>query len=100
MSDNYKTIHLCVRGKVQGVAYRAWMVRLANKLQVKGWVRNQHDGSVEALLQGPSKSVNELLEACRSGPPAAATFAATCTTVIRSIILTAIAAGPGSLRRG
>ena len=70
-----RTIHVCVTGKVQGVAYRAWMVRIANRLQIKGWVRNRHDGSVEALLQGSSRCVDELLEACKYGPPAAKVLA-------------------------
>jgi len=38
---------------------------------LNGWVRNRRDGSVEALVSGPALQVDELIEACRQGPPAA-----------------------------
>lgn len=60
-----------VRGRVQGVGFRWWMVDAARSLGVDGWVRNRRDGSVEALLSGPADAVAELLRRCRIGPPAA-----------------------------
>lgn len=63
---------LRIEGAVQGVGYRHWMVRAAHRMGVSGWVRNRADGSVEALVQGDAPSVEELLRACRRGPPAAA----------------------------
>lgn len=60
-----------IRGRVQGVGFRAWLVREAGRRGVAGWVRNRRDGSVEALLVGPEPVVRALLEACRRGPPAA-----------------------------
>lgn len=62
---------LRIRGRVQGVGYRAWLVREAGRQGVSGWVRNRRDGSVEALLAGPEPVVRALVEACRRGPPAA-----------------------------
>ena len=63
---------LRIAGLVQGVGYRDWMVREAGRLGVDGWVRNRGDGSVEALVQGDVAAVEELLRACRRGPPGAA----------------------------
>lgn len=60
-----------IRGRVQGVGYRDWMVRQATRLGVQGWVRNRRDGSVEALVAGDAAAVGALLTACRAGPPLA-----------------------------
>lgn len=57
-----------IRGRVQGVGYRDWMLREATRLGVQGWVRNRADGSVEALLSGDAAAVGALLTACRAGP--------------------------------
>ena len=62
---------LRITGRVQGVAYRDWMVRTARAAGVVGWVRNRADGSVEALVAGPSGVVDALIANCRQGPPAA-----------------------------
>lgn len=61
---------LTIRGVVQGVGYRHWMVRTASRLGVAGWVRNSGDGSVEAQVEGDTAAVEELLRACRRGPVA------------------------------
>jgi acylphosphatase len=60
-----------IRGKVQGVWYRAWMVEEATRRGVRGWVRNRRDGSVEALFAGEPKSVEAMIALCRIGPPLA-----------------------------
>ena len=57
-----------ITGRVQGVGFRHWMTRAAGRMGVAGWVRNRADGTVEALLDGPSDAVEELLRACRRGP--------------------------------
>jgi acylphosphatase len=59
---------MVVRGLVQGVGYRVWMVKQANRLGLDGWVRNRSDGSVEALVAGDTAAVEELLRLCRRGP--------------------------------
>jgi acylphosphatase len=60
-----------VRGRVQGVGYRAWTEITALERGLGGWVRNRRDGSVEALLIGPNDVVAAMIEACRNGPPGA-----------------------------
>lgn len=61
---------LFVRGRVQGVGYRAWLAREAGKRDLSGWVRNRQDGSVEALILAPSDTLAAFLALCRIGPAA------------------------------
>ena len=65
------TVRVEINGRVQGVWYRAWTEREASARGLGGWVRNCRDGSVEAVFSGPPEIVDEMLLACRSGPPAA-----------------------------
>jgi acylphosphatase len=65
------TIRVVIEGRVQGVWYRGWTVEQARARGLAGWVRNRHNGSVEALFSGPGDAVREMVEACRHGPPAA-----------------------------
>jgi acylphosphatase len=60
--------HVTVTGRVQGVGYRAWVADEASARDLEGWVRNVRDGSVEALLAGPSDAVADMIAACRRGP--------------------------------
>jgi acylphosphatase len=60
-----------IRGRVQGVGYRAWVEYQAMACGLEGWVRNRRDGSVEALFAGPGKAVAEMVALCRHGPPSA-----------------------------
>jgi acylphosphatase len=60
--------HIVVRGRVQGVGYRAFVEHQALQRGLAGWVRNRRDGSVEALFAGQAKSVKGMIDACRFGP--------------------------------
>ena len=64
--------HIIISGDVHGVFFRAFIRDNALRLGIKGYVTNLHDGSVEAVLQGPDKPVKHLIDLCRSGPSAAA----------------------------
>ena len=64
-------VHLRISGKVQNVWYRGWLVELADRAGLRGWVRNRWDGTVEALLIGPEGLVRDVAHRCRSGPTAA-----------------------------
>ena len=61
-----------IRGRVQGVGFRASCARRAETLAVNGWVRNRSDGSVEAVFEGPAAAVEAMVAWCREGPPFAA----------------------------
>ena len=60
-----------IRGRVQGVGYRAWVAREAVARDLEGWVRNVGDGSVEAVFAGPADVVADLIVLCRRGPVSA-----------------------------
>lgn len=60
-----------VRGRVQGVGYRAYAAGTAGALALAGWVRNAADGSVEAVAEGPERSLAAFERALRTGPVAA-----------------------------
>jgi acylphosphatase len=69
MSDVIQVIrHVIVRGKVQGVGYRAFVEDEAAIRELQGWVKNQRDGSVEAVFAGAAEEVELMIEACRRGP--------------------------------
>jgi acylphosphatase len=68
MSSTLTIKHLVITGRVQGVGYRHFMSRTAHDLHVTGWVRNRHDGSVEAVLAGTSEAVHAMIEHARRGP--------------------------------
>ncbi|MGH6985440.1 MAG: acylphosphatase [Caulobacteraceae bacterium] len=64
-------MNLLIKGRVQGVGYRWWAVGEARRRALRGWVRNQADGSVEILAIGEEAALEAFCEACRSGPAAA-----------------------------
>jgi len=57
-----------VRGRVQGVGFRYWVVRRSNELGLTGWVRNELDGSVRCVAEGPADGIERLEEMLRAGP--------------------------------
>ena len=63
--------HLKIAGRVQGVGFRFYMEHKARQLGVTGWVRNRHDGSVEAMVQGTPEAVEAMVAAAQKGPRAA-----------------------------
>jgi acylphosphatase len=65
------TRRLRIHGRVQGVGFRMYMQREAQRLDVSGWVRNRRDGTVEAMVQGPPEAVEALSAWARHGPPSA-----------------------------
>jgi acylphosphatase len=60
-----------IRGRVQGVGYRAWIEHQARAHGLEGWVRNTKGGSVEALFSGPQDAVADMVASCRRGPSSA-----------------------------
>jgi acylphosphatase len=75
MSENNKNIieelHAYVYGRVQGVGFRYFVVQKAHTLSLRGYARNESDGSVEVLAQGPRPALEHLLLYLRQGPSAA-----------------------------
>ena len=65
------TKRIFVSGRVQGVGYRDWVVRTAQRTGITGWVRNVRDGRVEILVAGEDDQVDTLVEGLNQGPPLA-----------------------------
>ena len=63
-----KRIHGIVRGRVQGVGFRASAAHEARRLGLAGWVRNRPDGTVEVLASGDDAAVDQLAEWLKRGP--------------------------------
>lgn len=69
---------LRITGRVQGVFFRQSTRDTACRLGLNGWVRNCPDGSVEALFEGDAAAVQQAIEWCRQGPPAARVDSLAC----------------------
>jgi len=61
--------HVIISGRVQGVCFRMETRRMADRIGVRGWVRNTIEGTVEAVFEGDEEKVLRILEWCRQGPP-------------------------------
>lgn len=65
--DQLIRYHVLISGKVQGVGYRMSVLQAANKFNLKGWVRNLPDGSVEAIFEGNLINTEQIIRWCRQG---------------------------------
>jgi len=63
-----KRVNLKIYGRVQGVFFRHNTKKLADKLNLKGWVRNNPDDSVEIVAEGGDEAIDRLIRWCRKGP--------------------------------
>jgi acylphosphatase len=66
-----KQLQLVIRGRVQGVYFRASTQREARRLGLTGWIKNRTDGSLEILAEGEETSIRELYGWAQKGPSAA-----------------------------
>jgi acylphosphatase len=76
-----KAVTIKVTGRVQGVSFRWYAAREAERLGVAGWVRNEPDGSVGAQVEGDDAAVDAMVEWCRHGPSYAAVRGVAVTEV-------------------
>ncbi|WP_420388192.1 acylphosphatase [Roseivirga sp.] len=63
-----KATKITVKGKVQGVYYRASTREKATELKVNGWCKNLPNGDVQIHAEGDSDSIEELIQWCHQGP--------------------------------
>jgi acylphosphatase len=78
------TKHLIVTGRVQGVGFRNYMAFKARQFRIAGWVRNRHDGSVEAVIQGAKEDVEAMIVRAHRGPPNASVASVTISDAVGS----------------
>ncbi|ASY65332.1 Acylphosphate phosphohydrolase, putative (plasmid) [Sinorhizobium sojae CCBAU 05684] len=71
MEEDRRAALVRITGRVQGVCFRAWTRDEAQRLGLTGWVRNERDGSVTALIAGPETAVDTMLHRFWEGPPGA-----------------------------
>jgi acylphosphatase len=69
--NDHKRMFLRVAGRVQGVGFRWFVVGEAERLGLRGYVRNTSDGSVEVEAEGPAAAMDELRARLEKGPPSA-----------------------------
>mgnify|MGYP001557848556 CR=1 FL=1 len=62
-----KTLRVHISGTVQGVMFRKFIEEQANRIGVRGFVRNKEDGRVEVVIEGTDEKVRDMLEICRQG---------------------------------
>jgi acylphosphatase len=66
--DDLTHLRVRIEGSVQAVGYRNFVIAEAQRIGLDGWVRNRSDGTVEALVSGPTKQVEEFVGLCMRGP--------------------------------
>ena len=62
------TVHLIIKGRVQGVFYRASAKDVAEEIGVTGWIKNTEEGNVEAMVTGSEAQLRKFIEWCKVGP--------------------------------
>jgi len=72
MTDDRQAALVRITGRVQGVGFRLWACDQARRLGLTGWVRNEADGSVSAMIAGEAHAVSTMLSELRKGPLGAA----------------------------
>jgi acylphosphatase len=71
MDETNSRLHATVKGRVQGVSFRYFVMEQAELLDLQGWVRNCWNGDVEVVAEGDRQHLERLLLALRRGPPMA-----------------------------
>lgn len=94
LSDAGPTLHVCVRGRVQGVGYRAFVREQARRRGIVGWVCNRPDGSVEVATAGEADALAEFAAALGRGPPGAR------VTALETLPACEVPPGAFEVRRG
>jgi acylphosphatase len=62
-----ETVHLLISGKVQGVFFRDSSKKMAQTLNITGWIKNRDDQKVEAMISGEEKNLDIFVDWCKSG---------------------------------
>ena len=62
-----KTLRVYISGTVQGVLFRKFIEENANRIGIRGFVRNLDDGRIEVVIEGTEDKINEMLEICKTG---------------------------------
>jgi acylphosphatase len=70
-TDTVQRLSARITGRVQGVGFRHFTTRRAQRLDLTGWVRNETDGSVRLEAEGPREQLDALVDAVHEGPPSA-----------------------------
>ncbi len=63
-----RSVHFILKGRVQGVGMRVWAKRTAERLDLRGWIRNLPDGRVEVCAEGPVDAMQRFRQLLRVGP--------------------------------
>ncbi len=63
-----QTVHLLIKGRVQGVFYRASAKKAAGEHKLTGWIKNTEEGFVEIVATGSNEQIKSFVDWCRQGP--------------------------------
>lgn len=72
MKESIQQVELTIEGRVQGVGFRYFTIRQAKELKkITGWVKNEADGTVKVVAEGPRVKLNKLIKKLAVGPRSA-----------------------------